>query len=92
MCQWSNSSHWCFLNASGSEGFVDASTESYIVEKLFRIVSFILASKSLVFIICQFEIQHAKYAAKLSLSNVTFSKFVIVIEELFYSNSFHDND
>ena len=91
LCHWCNSCYGYFLNAGSSKSSVDASAEGDVVKELFRIVSFILATKRFVFLICQFEIQHAKYTAELRLSYVSFAKFVIVIEELLDSDTLHYN-
>ena len=87
----SDTNNRCFFDTGCSEGFVDFGTESSIVKELFGVVGFIFLGKCIILFIGQFEIQLAKNAAELGLSDMSLAEFVEVVEELFDSNTLHHN-
>lgn len=85
-------SYWVFVDTFLCEGRVNCVTEAEVVKHVFRCFSFIFLRQSLEFGICKLEIEHWKYTLELVNSNLSLSELIEISEELFNSDSLHNNE
>lgn len=88
---WENWSLWIFLDSVGSESTVDAVAEGLVVNQEFWVISSIFGSHLIKFFFSEVEVEHGENTFKLSLGDLSSSKFIKIEEKFFNSYSFHDN-
>ena len=88
---WSNYSGWLLLDTVSSERGVDIGAESFVVEHDFGVIGLVFQGKSIKLLSAQVEVEHGEDRLELVLGDLTLSKLVEVEEELFDSDSLHDD-
>lgn len=87
----SDSSEGSLVNSRESEGLVDAGYEVNVVEEYFRVVGFVGVAESLEFIVSQGEVHGGEDTLELVSSHTALAELVEVSEELFNTDTLHDN-
>jgi len=80
------------VNTLDSESKVDAGGESRVVEEDFGVVGSLLVSKRFKLVLGEGEVHGGEDRFELVSSDTTLSKLVEILEELFNSDSLHDDD
>jgi len=89
---WSNLGQWVLLDAVGSESSVDAGAEVFIVDHVLGIVlCLVFLSQRGEFLSGEVEVEHRKDLFELVFGHLASSELVKIEEELFNSDSLHDD-
>jgi hypothetical protein len=79
------------VDTGGGECPVNASCEINVVEELFGVVGLISGSKGFVLFGGEVKVELAQDGEELALGNVSFSKLIVILEELFDTHALHYN-
>jgi hypothetical protein len=88
---WGHYSGWLLLDAVRGEGCVDVCAERLVVEHDLWIISLVLQSEGVELLGAQVEVEHGEDGLELVLGDLSLPELVEVEEELFDSDTLHDD-